>query len=132
MFKREFSRRLASVLVASQLLLIAQVPLAQAAMVGTGEVLQAQQQQVDRQQLLAMLDDQGVRDKLTSLGVEREQVEQRIQSLTNAELAHFNQQLSEAPAGGIIGIIVLFLVIFIITDLLCATDIFTFVKCINR
>jgi hypothetical protein len=132
MFKREFSRRLASVLVVSQLLLVAQVPLAQASMVGTGEVLQAQQQQVDRQQLLAMLDDQGVRDKLTSLGVEREQVEQRIQSLTNAELAHFNQQLSEAPAGGIIGIIVLFLVIFIITDLLCATDIFTFVRCINR
>ena len=79
-----------------------------------------------------MLDDRGVRDKLASLGVEREQVEQRIQSLTNAELAQFNQQLSEAPAGGIIGIIVLFLVIFIITDLLCATDLFTFVKCINR
>ena len=132
MFKRAFSRRLASVLVASQLLVVAQVPLAQAAMVGTGEVLQAQQQQVDRQQLLAMLDDRGVRDKLASLGVEREQVEQRIQSLTNAELAQFNQQLSEAPAGGIIGIIVLFLVIFIITDLLCATDLFTFVKCINR
>lgn len=132
MYKRAFSRRLASVLVASQLLVVAQVPLAQAAMVGTGEVLQAQQQQVDRQQLLAMLDDGGVRDKLASLGVEREQVEQRIQSLTNAELAQFNQQLSEAPAGGIIGIIVLFLVIFIITDLLCATDLFTFVKCINR
>ncbi len=132
MFKRAFSRRLASVLVASQLLVAAQVPLAQAAMVGTAEVLQAQQQQVDRQQLLVMLDDKGVRDKLASLGVEREQVEQRIQSLTNAELAQFNQQLSEAPAGGIIGIIVLFLVIFIITDLLCATDIFTFVKCINR
>ncbi|CAD5379379.1 conserved exported hypothetical protein [Pseudomonas sp. OF001] len=132
MYKRAFSRRLASVLVASQLLVVAQVPLAQAAMVGTGEVLQAQQQQVDRQQLLAMLDDRGVRDKLASLGVEREQVEQRIQSLTNAELAQFNQQLSEAPAGGIIGIIVLFLVIFIITDLLCATDLFTFVKCINR
>lgn len=132
MYKRAFSRRLASVLVTSQLLVVAQVPLAQAAMVGTGEVLQAQQQQVDRQQLLAMLDDRGVRDKLASLGVEREQVEQRIQSLTNAELAQFNQQLSEAPAGGIIGIIVLFLVIFIITDLLCATDLFTFVKCINR
>jgi len=27
---------------------------------------------------------------------------------------------------------VLFLVIFIITDMLCATDIFSFVKCINR
>lgn len=132
MFKRVFSRRLAALLAAAHLLFVVQVPLAQAAMIGTTEVLQAQQQQVDRQQLLAMLDDQGVKDKLASLGVERNQVEQRIQSLTSAELAQFNQQLSEAPAGGIIGIIVLFLVIFIITDLLCATDIFTFVKCINR
>lgn len=132
MFKRAFSRRLAALLAASQLLLTVQMPVAQAAMVGTAEVLQAQQQQVDRQQLLAMLDDQGVRDKLVSLGVEREQVEQRIQSLTGAELAQFNQQLSEAPAGGIIGIIVLFLLIFILTDMLCATDIFSFVKCINR
>ncbi|MGS7337782.1 PA2779 family protein, partial [Enterobacter kobei] len=47
--------------------------------------------------------------------------------------AQFNQQLDQAPAGaGVVGIIVLFLVIFIITDMLCATNIFNFVKCINR
>lgn len=132
MIKRAFFRPLAAATAAAYLLLMAQVPLAQAGMIGTSEVLLAQQQQVDRQQLLAMLDDQGVKDKLASLGVERSQVEQRINGLSNAELAQFNQQLSEAPAGGIIGIIVLFLVIFIITDLLCATDLFTFVKCINR
>lgn len=132
MIKHSSFRPLAAVLAAAHLLLVVQAPVAQAAMIGTPEVLQSQQQQVDRQQLLAMLDDQGVQDKLASMGVERTQVEQRINSLTNAELAQFNQQLSEAPAGGIIGIIVLFLVIFIITDLLCATDLFTFVKCINR
>ena len=132
MFKRAFFRRLAALLAASHLLLMVQVPLAQAAMIDTPEVLQTQQQQIDRQQLLAMLDDQGVQDKLVTLGVERGQVEERIQSLTNAELVQFNQQLSAAPAGGIIGVIVLFLVIFIITDMLCATDIFSFVKCINR
>ena len=132
MIKRALSRPLAAALAAAHLLLVVQVPVAQAAMISTPEVLQVQQQQVDRQHLLTMLDDQGVQEKLATLGVERSQVEQRINSLTNAELAQFNQQLSEAPAGGIIGIIVLFLVIFIITDLLCATDIFTFVKCINR
>lgn len=131
MLKRVFSRRLAALLAASHLLLMVQVPLAQAAMIATPEVVQAQQQQVDRQQLLAMLDDQGVQDKLVTLGVKRGQVEERIRGLTNAELAQFNQQLSEAPAGGIIGVIVLFLVIFIITDMLCATDVFSFVKCIN-
>ncbi|WP_137817383.1 PA2779 family protein [Pseudomonas sp. 2FG] len=132
MFKRSFLRRLAAVLAVFHLLLIAQLPVANAAMLGTAEVLAEQQQQVDREHLLAMLDDQGVQKKLASLGVERTQVADRINSLTTAELAQFNQQLEEAPAGGIIGIIVLFLVIFIITDLLCATDIFTFVKCINR
>lgn len=122
-------RSLAAVLVFAQLGVVAEVPLAQAAMVGTGEVLQAQQQQVDREQLLKMLDDQGVQKKLQSLGVERRQVEQRIKSLSNEELAQFNQQLDEAPAGGIIGIILLFLLIFVITDMLCITHIFTFVRC---
>ncbi|MBV7564780.1 MULTISPECIES: PA2779 family protein [unclassified Pseudomonas] len=133
MTKSPFFRRLAAMLAVFHALMIAQVPLANAAMIGTGEVLTQQQQQVDRQQLLSMLDDQQVKDKLLAMGVERDQVENRINNLTSAELAQFNQQLSEAPAGaGIVGIIVLFLVIFIITDMLCATDIFSFVKCINR
>lgn len=133
MTKSPFYRRLAAMLAVFHVLMIAQVPLANAAMIGTGEVLTEQQQQVDRQQLLSMLDDQQVKDKLLAMGVERDQVENRINNLTSAELAQFNQQLSEAPAGaGVVGVIVLFLVIFIITDMLCATDIFSFVKCINR
>lgn len=133
MTKSPFFRRLAALLAVFHVLMIAQVPLANAAMIGTGEVLTEQQQQVDRQQLLSILDDQQVKEKLLAMGVERDQVENRINNLTSAELSQFNQQLSEAPAGaGVVGIIVLFLVIFIITDMLCATDLFSFVKCINR
>lgn len=135
MLKTTFFRRLAALLAIFHLLVVVQVSMANAAMIGTAEVLTAQQQQVDRPQLISMLDDQGVRDKLHSMGVDRSQVEARINSLTNAELAQFNQQLSEAPAGagiGVLGVIVLFLVIFIVTDMLCATNIFSFVKCIDR
>ena len=133
MYNHSFFRRMAAMLAVFHVLMIVQIPLANAAMIGTGEVLAEQQQRVDRQQLLNMLDEQGVQEKLHSMGVDRSQVEARINSLTSAELAQFNQQLSEAPAGaGVVGIIVLFLVIFIITDLLCATNIFSFVKCINR
>ena len=133
MLKKTFFRRLAASLAVFHMLVVVQVPMANAAMVGTPEVLYEQQQQVDRQQLLGMLEDQGVQEKLQAMGVDRSQVAERINSLTNAELAQFNQQLSEAPAGaGVVGVIVLFLVIFIITDMLCATDIFSFVKCINR
>jgi hypothetical protein len=126
-------RRMAFITALFHLLLVVQIPAANAAMIGTGEVLAEQQQQIDREQLLGMLEDQQVKDKLVALGVDREQVETRIASLTPAELAQFNQQLDQAPAGaGVVGIIVLFLVLFIITDMLCATNIFNFVKCINR
>ncbi|GAB3391360.1 PA2779 family protein [Azotobacter armeniacus] len=125
-------RRVAGTLAALQLLLFTQIPMVQAAMIGTQEVIAAEQRQVDRQQLLQMLEDQEVRKKLESLGVDRQQVEQRIGSLTSAELAEFNRQLAEAPAGGnVLGIIVLFMVIFIITDMLCATDVYTFVRCVR-
>ncbi|MBO3277049.1 PA2779 family protein [Pseudomonas schmalbachii] len=120
---------IAAALAFAQLGMVVQVPVAQASMVGTAEVLQAQSQQYDRQQLLQMLDDEGVQNKLKELGVERSVVEKRISSLTNEELAQFNQQLDQAPAGGIIGIILLVLLIFVFTDLLCITHIFTFVRC---
>lgn len=126
-------RRMALITALFHMLLVVQIPAANAAMIGTADVLAETQHQVDQQQLAAMLDDQQVKEKLVAMGVDREQVESRIASLTPAELAQFNQQLDQAPAGaGVVGIIVLFLVIFIITDMLCATNIFNFVKCINR
>lgn len=105
---------------------------AQARMVGTAEIIQQQQASVDRQQLMSMLDKQEVQDKLTQMGVSKERVAERIQNLTPSELADFNQQLSEAPAGeGVVGIIVLFLLVFIITDMLCATNVYSFVHCVR-
>ena len=130
-------RRYLSVFMAALFMFTSMVSLhvqaSQAAMTATHEVIAQEQLSVDREQLKAMLDDEAVQDKLASMGVSPEQVEQRINSLTGEELAHFNAQLDEAPAGaGVVGIIVLFLVIFIITDMLCATNIFRFVNCINR
>ena len=105
---------------------------ANAGMVGTGEMIGQQQVQLDRQELISMLDRQDVQNKLADLGVSQDQVKERIQNLTPAELADFERQLAEAPAGqDVVGIIVLFLLVFIITDMLCATNIFPFVNCIR-
>ncbi|QBM17788.1 hypothetical protein MARI_19090 [Marinobacter sp. JH2] len=105
---------------------------ANAGMVGTGELIQQQQVNLDRQQLLNMLEQQEVKEKLAELGVSEDQVAERIQNLTPAELADFEQQLAEAPTGeGVVGIIVLFLLVFIITDMLCATNLFSFINCIR-
>ncbi len=128
------TRRYLSILMAALFLLSSMTSVyAQASMIGTHEVIAAEQLNIDRDQLKSMLDDQNVQDKLASMGVSPDQVEQRINSLTADELAYFNAQLDEAPAGaGVLGVIVLFLVIFIITDMLCATNVFKFVNCINR
>ncbi|MGB3598262.1 MAG: PA2779 family protein [Pseudomonas neustonica] len=128
------SKRYFSIVFAALFMLTSLVSIqAQAAMVGTDEVIAQQQLNVDRAELKGMLDDQSVQDKLASMGVSPDQVDQRIDSLTADELAYFNTQLDEAPAGaGVVGIIVLFLVIFVITDMLCATDVYSFVNCINR
>ena len=105
---------------------------AAASMVGTGEMIGQQQVQLDRQELISMLDRQDVQNKLADLGVSQDQVKERIQNLTPSELADFERQLAEAPAGeGVVGIIVLFLLVFIVTDMLCATDVFSFVNCIR-
>ncbi|SNB57113.1 hypothetical protein SAMN04487880_1961 [Marinobacter sp. es.042] len=105
---------------------------ATAGIVGTGEMIGQQQVQLDRQELISMLDRQDVQAKLADLGVSQDQVKERIQNLTPAELADFERQLAEAPAGqDVVGIIVLFLLVFIITDMLCATNVFPFVNCIR-
>lgn len=105
---------------------------ATAGMVGTGEMIGQQQVELDRQELINMLERQEVQDTLADLGVSQDQVKERIQNLTPAELADFERQLAEAPAGqDVVGIIVLFLLVFIITDMLCATNVFPFVNCIR-
>lgn len=103
--------------------------------VSTAEVLASEQVRVDRAELKAMLATGEVQEKLASLGVDAEQVEERIDNLTAEELSEFNQALDESPAGagvgGVVGVIVLFLLVFIITDMLCATNVYNFVNCIN-
>ncbi|SHK40706.1 hypothetical protein SAMN05216369_1890 [Marinobacter antarcticus] len=105
---------------------------ASASIVGTGELLTEQRADIDREALMGMLEREDVKTTLVNMGVGEQEVRDRIQSLTPSELADFKQQLAEAPAGeGVVGIIVLFLLVFIITDMLCATNIFPFIKCIR-
>jgi len=133
MHKMTVYRRAIASLLAFMMLFAAVLPVAaSAAMVGTGDMITQQQADVDRESLMAMLDDKEVQKTLERMGVSPEDVEQRINSLTPSELAEFEKQLAEAPVGeGVLGVIVLFVLVFIITDMLCATDIFPFVRCVN-
>ena len=48
--------------------------------------------------------------------------------MTDAEISELNKRLADMPAGGdAVGVIILLFVIFVITDMLGATDIFPFI-----
>lgn len=101
---------------------------AQAAMISTPDVIQSQQSDYDREQLSDMLDRQDVQEKLLAMGVSPETVQDRINHMTDFEIAQLNEQINDMPAGGILGAIVLIFVVFVITDAIGATDIFPFVR----
>lgn len=106
-----------------------QVSVVQAAMVSTQSQIQSEQLSYDRDQLLKAVQKQEVAEVLLSWGVEPQDVESRVQSMTSAEVAEFNQQLSEMPAGeGVVGLVVLVFVVLIALDLLGTTNIFPVIK----
>lgn len=121
--------RKTTALVVSASLLGASIAPAQAAMVGTAQVIAAQQGSLDRARLASLLEREDLQRELTALGVDIQQARERVAGLTDAEVARINQQVETLPAGGdsVLGILVLIFIIFIITDALGATDIFPFV-----
>ena len=106
---------------------------AQAGLVGTSQILDQDNHEVDRDRLRAFLDRAEVRDQLEALGVDRDIARARIDSLTNEEVADIVNRLDQLPAGGdglatLVGAALLVFIILLITDLLGLTDIFPFVK----
>ncbi len=120
-------RHIISILLSISLILL---PMgnAQAAMIANAQVIDQIQQQTDRDTVLQLLQRADARNYLISMGVEPSDVEQRVNMMTHEELAQLNTQLAQLPAGGdILGLLVLLFIIFVITDMLGATDIFPFV-----
>jgi len=106
---------------------------ANAGMLSTQTYIHYQQQTYSQQRLLTALQSEDLQQQLLDMGVEPDAVTERVASLTNAEIAQLNQQLAEEPAGsGVVGVLLTVFIVFVITDALCATDIFSFVHCINK
>lgn len=113
---------------------------AQAAMVGTDEVVapaaQVQQQQVSpdqaRARVAAALDREDIQAQLRAWGIGPDEAKRRIAALSDAEIAMLSDRIADDPAGqGVIGtllvIAVLGFLVLVITDLVGATDVFPFI-----
>ena len=100
----------------------------QAAMIGTDSLLQQEQTQFDRQQLVQMLERGDVQQQLVAMGVDVADAQMRVAQMTDSEVQQLNARLGKMPAGGdILGIVVLVFLVFVITDVIGATDIFPFI-----
>lgn len=91
-------------------------------------VVSQEQNLYTKSQVLNYFDSAEVQSKLISLGVDAKLAKYRIANLTDAELANFNEQINDAPAGGIVGTIITVFVVLAVLDLLGVTDVFSFIK----
>lgn len=108
---------------------MASMPVAQAAMVTNDQIIASQQSAEERARIAQWLDRGDLQQTLAEQGIDRATAHARIAALSDAEVARMNQQLDQLPAGqGILGLAAAIFVVFIITDAVGATDVFTFVK----
>jgi len=79
-------------------------------------------------QLMEMFDRADVQAQLEQHGVSSEQAKERVAALTDEEAAHMVQQIENAPAGGVIGAILLVFFVLLVTDILGFTRVFPFTQ----
>jgi hypothetical protein len=131
-----FSRAIA--LTMTLVLLIGSLPLgvAQAALITTDRVIGDQagdDAQHERRKVDAFLQRQDVRDQMVAFGVDPQEAQTRVASLSDREIRQIAGQIDRLPAGqgvfvALIGAAVFVFVILLITDLLGLTHVFPFVR----
>jgi|GEM_PF-538216 len=110
----------------------------QAAMVDNDQLISQSQMQMSKQEILTQLDRQHVQDKLLAMGVNIDDAKQRIDQMTQQELAQVAQDIENMPAGSggvvgpIVGALLVVFIVLVVTDMLGATDVFGFLNDINH
>jgi hypothetical protein len=123
---KSFHRTLA--LILPILLLFASFSQTQAGIISNGQVIHQIQQANDKEALLQTIRRVDVQEQLLSMGVNATDIESRINLMTHEEIAQLNQQINELPTGGdVLGIILIVFIVFVVTDVIGATDIFPFI-----
>ena len=99
-----------------------------AGMVGTEQLLAGERLQMDREHLLATLSRAEVQQQLSDLGVDPGMAAERVARMTDAEIAALSAGIGDLPAGsGVLGAVLVVFIVFVVTDVIGATDIFPFI-----
>ncbi len=103
-------------------------PPAQARMLATDAVLASGG---DRDRIGSLLDRADVQAQLAAYGVNPSDVKARVAVLTDEEAADLARNIDTAPAGGIIGVILLVFLVLLLTDILGFTKVFPFTRSVR-
>jgi hypothetical protein len=103
-----------------------------AAIIGTEAIIDEDGSQSARVYLNNLLARENIQAALVSQGIDPQEAQARIDSLSDAEVNDIVNKLDQLPAGGVLGTILiiafLIFVILLLTDIAGYTDIFPFVK----
>jgi hypothetical protein len=129
-----FVKRLFSAFLAASILFTSSIQTVQAAMISTEQVAESSitsQGNQDRTLIVAALSREDVQAALVARGIDPAQAQDRVAALTDEEASVVASQLDTAPAGGIIGAIVLIFLVLLLTDILGFTKIFPFTRSVR-
>lgn len=120
------ARSLTVVSCAFALLLATLAPPLQAGMIGTEAALAAEERRATLNRVQERLARDNVRAALLRLGADPASVDERVVSLSNAELAQLDDRLDGLPAGaGVIEVVGVVFVVLLVLEIVGVTDIFT-------
>lgn len=94
-------------------------------MVSTQSVLQVEQRSAQEARIVSVLQRAEASSMLAKNGLNVEQVESRLQRLSNAEVAQLAERADQIPAGeGALELVLVIFLVLILLDILGVTDIF--------
>lgn len=127
-------QRLLAVVLSASILNVTAIQSAQAALVSTEEaarIASVSQAESGHARLAAALARDDVRAEMLRQGVDPVLAQERIAALTDDEATRLADQIDSAPAGGIIGAILLVFFVLLVTDILGLTKVFPFTRSVR-
>ena len=129
-----FVKRFLSAFLAVSILFTGSIQTVQAAMITTEQVAGSAFSAAgndDRSRIVAALSREDVQTALVARGIDPAQAQSRVAAMTDEEASVVASQLDTAPAGGIIGAIVLIFLVLLLTDILGFTKVYPFTRSVR-
>jgi len=134
------TKRWVATLVAASVSYAGMLQSAQAGLVGTAQVAEAQgvvsvdtRAAEQRARVLSLLDRADVASGLQEHGLSADQARERVAALTDAEVEQLAHTIDTAPAGAdsFLGVLVFIFVLLLVTDILGLTKVFPFTRSVR-